>query len=101
MAAYIVAQVEVTDPEAYQAYRKQTPGVIARYGGRFLIRGGEPQVLEGDWTTPRMVVVEFESVEAARRFYDSPEYQAIVPLRQAASRGTVAILPGADQAGAD
>ena len=96
MAAYIVAQVKVTDPDAYQAYRQATPGVIAKFGGRFIIRGGEPEVLEGNWQVQRLVVIAFDSVEAARRFYHSPEYQEIVPLRQAASEGTLAILPGAD-----
>jgi uncharacterized protein (DUF1330 family) len=94
MPAYIVALVEVTDPAAYEAYRRQTPGVIAQYGGRFLIRGGEADPLEGAWNIPRMVVIEFADAAAARRFYESPEYQAIVPLRQAASSGRLAILPG-------
>jgi uncharacterized protein (DUF1330 family) len=73
--------------------------VVAQYGGHFVIRGGEPQVLEGDWPAPRVVVIGFSDEAAARRFYDSPEYQEIVPIRQAASRGTLAILPGAPATG--
>ncbi len=95
MPAYIVALVEVTDPQTYDGYRARTPGLVAKYGGRFVIRGGEPQVLEGDWPAPWVVVIEFPDEAAARRFYDSPDYQEIVPIRQKGSRGTLALLPAA------
>jgi uncharacterized protein (DUF1330 family) len=94
MPAYIVGLVEVTDPEIYKDYTAQTPGLVAKYGGRFVVRGGDVQVLEGDWPAPRVVVIEFPDEAAARRFYDSPDYQAIVPVRRAGSRGTLALLPG-------
>jgi uncharacterized protein (DUF1330 family) len=99
MPAYIVGLVEVTDPESYNRYRARTPEVIAQYGGHFVIRGGEPQVLEGDWPAPRVVVIAFPDEAAARRFYESPEYQEIVPIRQGASNGTLALLPGAPATG--
>ncbi len=98
MAAYIVGLIHVDDPQGYERYRARTPEVIARHGGRFVIRGGAPEVLEGDWPAPRVVVIEFPDAAAARRFYDSPDYQAILPLRQGAARGTLALLPGAPQA---
>lgn len=98
MPAYIVALVEVTDPKIYDGYRARTPDLVAKYGGRFVIRGGAPQVLEGDWPAPRVVVIEFPDEAAARRFYDSPDYQEIVPIRQKGSRGTLALLPGAPPA---
>lgn len=97
MPAYVVGLVRVDDPETYDCYRSRTPEVVAQYGGRFVIRGGEPQVLEGDWPAPRMVVIEFPDEAAAQRFYDSPEYQEILPIRQRASGGTLAILPGVPQ----
>lgn len=95
MAAYILALVEVTDAEAYKAYSDRTPGVIAQYGGRFLVRGGgERRILEGAWPESRTVIIEFPDRAAAERFYDSRDYQDILPLRQAASRGRLCLLDG-------
>ncbi|MDX1709503.1 MAG: DUF1330 domain-containing protein [Rhodovibrionaceae bacterium] len=97
MAAYIVAHVKITDPETYERYRARTPDVVAAYGGRFVIRGSEPEVLEGAWAVQRLVVIEFPDKAAARRFYESPEYQEIVDLRRQASEGTLAIFEGGPQ----
>jgi uncharacterized protein (DUF1330 family) len=94
MSAYVVATVEVTDPEAYKKYTSEVPAQLAAWGGRFLIRGPQPEVLEGDWPIQRLVVLEFPDKDTARRFYDSEGYQAIVPLRQAASRGALALFEG-------
>ena len=94
MRGYLIAQLEVTDPEPFEDYREKVPAVIARFGGRYLIRGGTIAPLEGHWDKPRMVVIEFDSVEAARTFYHSPEYQEILPLRLAAAEGAVAIVEG-------
>ena len=94
MAAYVIAEIEVTDPQAYEAYRARTPGVIAQYGGRFIVRGGAAEALEGEGRPGRLVVVEFADMAAARRFYESPEYQAIIPLRQKASKGRLILVEG-------
>ena len=94
MAAYMIAHIEVTDPQGFERYREVVPAVIARHGGRYLIRGGAAETLEGDWTVPRLVVIEFPDHAAAKGFYDSPEYQEILPLRLAASNGTAAIVDG-------
>lgn len=94
VSAYLVAVIEVHDPESYKRYAERAPETITKYGGRYLIRGAQPDVQEGEWPLDRLVVLEFPDAEAARRFYHSPEYQEIVPLRQAASKGAVAILPG-------
>jgi uncharacterized protein (DUF1330 family) len=94
MAAYIIAEIEVSDPETYDKYKARTPGVIEQYGGRFIVRGGKAQVLEGDRQTERLVVIEFPDVAAARRFYDSPEYQAIIGLRHRASKGRLILVDG-------
>jgi uncharacterized protein (DUF1330 family) len=94
MPAYIVALVRIDDTQTYDQYRASVPEIVARYGGVFRIRGSEPEVLEGDWDVPRLVVLEFPDKGAARRFYDSPEYQEIVGLRQSASEGRLAIFEG-------
>ena len=94
MPAYVIAEIEVTDPEAYAPYRARTPDVIAAHGGRFLVRGGAVEPREGAPPAGRVVVIEFPDMEAARRFYDSPAYQAILPLRQAASQGRLYLVEG-------
>lgn len=94
MAGYLVAHLDITDPKAFEKYRAVVPAVIERFGGRYLIRGGAAQVVEGNWTVPRLVVLEFPSTQRAHEFYDSPEYQEILPLCLAASKGAVAIVEG-------
>jgi uncharacterized protein (DUF1330 family) len=93
MPAYVIAEIEVTDPEAYATYRARTPQVIAAHGGRFVVRGGAVEPREGD-PPDRVVVIEFPDMAAARRFYDSPDYQAIQPLCPAASRGRLYLVEG-------
>jgi uncharacterized protein (DUF1330 family) len=94
MAAYIVAQLKVHDPAMFQRYREAVTPLVDRFGGRYRVRGGELEVLEGDWPLPRLTIIEFQSQGAARLFYESPEYQQILPLRQESARGTVAIVDG-------
>jgi uncharacterized protein (DUF1330 family) len=95
MKGYVIANVHVNDATGYEAYRSQTAAIIAQYGGRFLVRGGTVEVREGDPGIDRLVVLEFPTVDAARTFYDSPEYQAIVPIRQANAESTLCIVEGA------
>ena len=95
MKGYVVANIAVENPVAYEAYRSQTGAIIAQYGGRALVRGGAIQVREGEPGLARLVILEFDSVEAASTFYDSPEYQAIVPIRQAHAESTLCIVEGA------
>lgn len=94
MAAYIIADVRVSDPAAYEAYRRQVGATLERYGGRFLVRGGAVQSLEGGWEPQRIVVLVFESVERARAWYDSPEYGPLLRLRQGASEGRFVLVEG-------
>ena len=94
MAGSIVIHIEVHDQEAYQAYRAGIRTVIARHDGRFIVRGQEPEVIESDWPDTRMVSLEFPSVEAARRFWDSTEYGDSRELRQRASRFDAVIVNG-------
>ncbi|HSA80472.1 MAG TPA: DUF1330 domain-containing protein [Geminicoccaceae bacterium] len=94
MAAYIIAEVEVTDPETYRGYRAKTPDVVARYGGRFIVRGGAAETLEGAGQPGRVVVIEFPDLAAARRFYASPEYQAIIGIRHKAATSRLILVEG-------
>jgi uncharacterized protein (DUF1330 family) len=96
MKGYIIAQVEVEDPGAYEAYRSRTAEVIAKYGGHFIVRGGKVEVLEGEFRRNRLVVLEFPSRTAAHIFYESPEYQAIIPLRTRASKADLLLVEGYD-----
>ncbi len=73
MSAYVIAEIEVVDPAAYEDYRKQVPGVIAKYGGKYLVRGGRVEAMEGGWSPKRIAVVEFPSMEQAVKFYRSAE----------------------------
>ena len=94
MAAYLIANLTITDPVRFEEYRRQVSKVIANAGGFYLIRGGEVTVLEGDPGLQRLVVVEFSDVEAVRSFYDSDEYRPLLALRQSAATGSVAIVDG-------
>jgi uncharacterized protein (DUF1330 family) len=94
MPAYLIVDADVTDPEQYELYKAASPGAIAAGGGRFLVRGGELSVLEGDWSPTRVVVVEFENLEAAKAFYESPEYQAAIKLREGAARFNMIAVEG-------
>lgn len=94
MPAYILAEIEVTDPARYEEYKLLAPPAIARYGGRYLARGGEMTVLEGDWQPGRVVVLEFPTLEAARTFYDSPEYRAAREKRKGAAKMNMIAVAG-------
>ena len=94
MPAYVIAEVEIVDPEGYKAYSQQVPATIEKYGGRFLVRGGKSEALEGDWPERRRVVIEFASVEAAKRWWDSTEYAKPKELRRANSNGRLLLIEG-------
>ncbi len=81
MAAYFIVELEVTDPTPFEEYRKQVSPTIEKYGGRYVVRGGKYETLEGGWTPKRVVVLEFPSMEQAKRWYDSPEYKPLLALR--------------------
>ncbi len=94
MSAYIVVSVEVTDPVRYEDYRKTVLPTIEAYGGRFLVRGGKMEVLEGNWPQRRIVIVEFPSADRARAWWHSPEYAAPKALRQATSHTEMILVEG-------
>ncbi|WP_439517192.1 DUF1330 domain-containing protein [Hydrogenophaga sp.] len=95
MAAYIYANVQITDPALYETYRKDVPSVLAAHGGKFLVRGGAVTVLEGDGNPQRQVILEFPDMAHLQAFYQSPEYQRLVAIRQRASTGTLFAIEGA------
>ena len=94
MPAYLIATIKVTNPEGYKAYVAAVPPTIAKFGGRYHVRGGNPQFLEGKWDQDRIVVLEFKDKATALAWYNSPEYQAIIPIRQANSTGALTIVDG-------
>ena len=93
---YLIAQIDVHDPETYAKYTAQTPGIAASYGGKFIVRAGQLETLEGAAAGPRGVGIEFPSYARALGFYNSDEYQAIVGIRQKASTGSAFVVEGAD-----
>jgi uncharacterized protein (DUF1330 family) len=95
MPAYIVADIQVTDPAAYDDYRPLAAASIARFGGRFVVRGGRVDLLEGEPLPERIVVIEFPDADTARRWYHSAEYQSALKIRQSASSGRVFLVEGA------
>ena len=94
MSAYIIVQVDVKDPVRYQDYKTMVPASLAKYGGRFLVRGGATHTLEGTWAPPRFVIVEFPSVEQARAWWASEEYAEAKALRQATAVSEMIIAEG-------
>lgn len=87
MPGYMIFEIEITDPAAWDEYRRVAGPIMAASGGRFLVNTSDALPLEGGWTPPTLSIVEFPSFEAARDFYNSADYQRTVPLRQRASRG--------------
>lgn len=95
MAAYVVIQVNVTDAEKYEDYKKLTPASVESYGGRFLVRGGAQEDLEGHLEYSRMVLLEFPDVVRAKQWYGSPEYEKAKAVRAGASTGVFTVVQGA------
>ena len=94
MPAYVLANVTVTDPVRYEEYRRLVSPTLAKYKGRFIVRGGPLEVLEGGWRPNRLVLLEFPSVEQARAWWSSPEYSEAKKIRHATSEGTLLLLEG-------
>jgi uncharacterized protein (DUF1330 family) len=92
---YVIAEITVTDADAYKQYAATVPSIAAKFGGKYLVRGGQTVAVEGDPPSGRIVVIEFDSLSAARSFEDSAEYQAVAPLRHKAARSRVFLAEGA------
>jgi uncharacterized protein (DUF1330 family) len=94
MPGYLIANIEVTDPAKFEQYREKVAPVIKQFGGRYLVRGGDLRRLEGNLPLRRLVVLEFPTLDAAQRFYDSPEYRPLLELRIASTRSDVVLVDG-------
>jgi uncharacterized protein (DUF1330 family) len=94
MPAYVIVDIEVTDPAGYEAYKKMAPPAVELYGGRYLARGGSCESLEGDWLPNRLVILEFENVEQAKAWLNSPEYAPARALRHKYARSKMVVTAG-------
>ncbi len=94
MAAYLIVDIDVTDPGAYEEYRRLVPPLVAKYGGKYLVRGGALETMEGDWTPKRLAVLEFESAERAKRFYNSEDYESVKQIRLRATNSKMVLVEG-------
>lgn len=96
MTAYLVADIEVTDPDGYQEYRRTVGASIAAFGGHFLARGGSAELLEGNWMPKRLVIIEFPSMEQLRAWYASPAYAPALALRKRCAVSNLVMAEGLD-----
>jgi uncharacterized protein (DUF1330 family) len=94
MPAYVIVETDIQDPEQYEQYKAASLAAVAGGGGRFIVRGGEVAVLEGDWQPSRLVVLEFPDLEAARRWYASADYQQAKKLRDGAANLNMVAVEG-------
>jgi uncharacterized protein (DUF1330 family) len=95
MSAYVIVDIEVTDPAGYEEYKKLAPAAVKFYGGKYLARGGPNETLEGNWHTQRLVILEFESMERAKAWLNSPEYAPARALRHKFARSKMIVVEGA------
>ena len=94
MPVYLIVEISVHDAETYERYKQLAPASIAAFGGRYLARGGRTEVLEGTWAPPRLVILEFPTMEQARAWWASPEYAPAKALRQASASTKMLLLEG-------
>jgi uncharacterized protein (DUF1330 family) len=94
MAAYVIGDIEVTDPEAFQEYRNRVGVTVEQYGGKFVVRGGRVNPKEGDWQPRLVVMLELPTLEQAERWYSSPEYKPLIAIREKAARTQLLIAEG-------
>jgi uncharacterized protein (DUF1330 family) len=94
MPAYVILNIHVNDPDLFEEYKQLAPATIAAYGGRYLARGGKAEVLEGDWTPARVVILEFDSSDTAKAWINSPEYRAARLMRQQAATSHTILVEG-------
>ena len=93
MPAYVIVDIQVTDPARYEAYKPAAAATVAAYGGRYLARGGAVEVLEGEWQPARLVILEFPDTATAKKWLESEEYRAPRALRQATARSNMVLIP--------
>ena len=94
MSAYLIAEVEVTDPAVFEQYRAGVPATIAAYGGKYLVRGGALEALEGTWQPKRVILLQFDSMARLKEWYQSKEYAPLIALRKAGAKTNVIAIEG-------
>ena len=94
MPAYLIADIEVTDPVGYDEYKKRVPAVIAAHGGRYLARGGASEVLEGTWRPKRSAIIEFPNLASMKAFWESPEYRPLREIRERSAKSNLVVIEG-------
>jgi len=94
MSVYLIVDIEVHDPVAYEQYKAGVPPLVRKHGGEYLVRGGAVRVFEGDWNPARLVLLRFPTMEAAEAFIDDPEYQPLKALRQQSTRSKMVVVEG-------
>jgi uncharacterized protein (DUF1330 family) len=94
MVAYVIVDIEVTDPVSFDAYKKEVSANISAFGGRYLARGGTTEVLEGNWTPKRLVILEFPTMARLKEWYNSPEYAPLLRLRKASASSNLVVTEG-------
>ena len=95
MPAYLIADIEVTDPTAFEEYRQKVAPLVAKYGGKYLVRGGASEAVEGDWVPSRLVVLEFENMDRLKEFYHGEEYRPVMAIRTKSTVSKIVIVEGA------
>ncbi len=94
MAGYVIVDTEITDMDVYGEFIERVPALVESYGGKFIIRGGDVEVLQGDWKPSRLVVLEFESAEKAANWENSSEFAELKAIRDSASNSNVIVVDG-------
>ena len=94
MTAYVIVDIEVQDPVGYEEYKKLAPAAVELYGGKYIARGGKTETLEGDWAPKRLVILEFESSEQAKKWWNSDEYRDAKAMRQQTTNSQMVVIEG-------
>ena len=94
MAAYIIVEIEITDPAGYEEYKKQAADTVFKYGGKYIVRGGNAEVLEGNWKPKRIVILEFPTVARAKEWLNCEEYREPRKLRHHTAKSNMLVIEG-------
>ena len=94
MTAYVIFDIDVHDPEGYEEYKKLAPAAVALYGGKYIARGGHTETLEGDWSPSRLVILQFDNVEQAKKWLNSEEYRQARAMRHKTAKSQMVVIEG-------
>jgi uncharacterized protein (DUF1330 family) len=95
MSAYIIVEIEITDPVGYEEYKKQAGATVEKYGGKYIVRGGKTELLEGDWKPKRIVILEFPTMDRAKEWLNSEEYREPRKMRHRTAKTHMLVIEGA------